>query len=108
MVESLCNGAFISKTANNAWIFFEEIAKNTLEWEPVRINAKQPTTTTTTTNKGVMHKVNSKFENDVRMTALVRRLEALEMSKGAQSSVLEPFKLLMTPFVSSVTVMTTW
>ena len=63
--------------------FFKEVAENTLEWEPVRIDAKQPTTTTTTTNKGDMHRINSNFENDARMAALVRKLEALEMNKGA-------------------------
>jgi len=31
MVESLCNRAFTSKTTNDAWVFFEEVAKNTLE-----------------------------------------------------------------------------
>ena len=53
MVKSFYNRAFTSKTANNAWIFFEEIAKNMLEWELVSIDAKQPTITTTTTNQAI-------------------------------------------------------
>jgi len=41
MVESFCNGAFTSKTTKDAWVFFfEEVAENMLEWEPVRIDAK--------------------------------------------------------------------
>jgi len=61
----------------------------------INIDAKQLNTTTTTTNKGGMHRVNSNFENDARMAALVRRFEVLEMSKGAQSSAPEPSKPVM-------------
>ena len=31
MIESLCNGAFTSKTANDSWVFFEEVAESMLE-----------------------------------------------------------------------------
>jgi len=44
-----------------------------------------------------MHRINSNFENDTRMAALVRRLEALETSKGAQPSAFEPSKPVMSP-----------
>jgi len=37
-----------------------------------------------------MHIVN--FENDAKLTSVVQRLEALEMSKEAQSSTPEPSK----------------
>ena len=55
MIESLCNGTFTSKTADDAWQFFEEVAKNTLE--PVSVDNKK-LTTTTATNRGGIHKVN--------------------------------------------------
>jgi len=42
--------------ANDAWEFFEEVTKNTLEWKPVSVDDKQPTTTTAT-NRGGMHRV---------------------------------------------------
>jgi len=71
MIESLCNGAFTNKTTNDAWVFFEEVAKNTLECEHVSVDVKQPTTTTTTTNKGGMHRVNPNFENDAKMASVV-------------------------------------
>ena len=48
-----------------------------------------------------MHKINPNFESDVKMTSVVRRLEALEMSKGVQSSTLEPSK----PVVSLICVL---
>ena len=60
MIKSLCNGSFTSKTANDAWQFFEVVAENTLKWKPVDV--KQPTTIITTTNKGGMHKVNPNFD----------------------------------------------
>jgi len=56
--------------------FFEEVTENTLEWEPVSIDDKQPTTITTT-NRGDMHGVNPNFESDAKMTSVVRRFEAL-------------------------------
>ena len=57
MIESLCNGTFTSKMADDAWQFFKEVAENTLEWEPVSVDNKQ-LTTSTATNKGGIHKVN--------------------------------------------------
>jgi len=80
------------------------VAENTLEMEPVDV--KQPTTTTTI-NKGGMHGINPNFETDVKMTSIMRKLEVLEMSKGAQSSAPELSKQVVL-FVSFVTVKTTW
>jgi len=69
IIESLCNGTFTSKTANDAWKFFEEVAENTLEWEPVNADDKQPTTIIVT-NNSCMHRVNPNFESDVKMTSV--------------------------------------
>ena len=44
-----------------------------------------------------MHRVNPNFENDAKMVSVVRRLEALEMSKGAQSLASEPSKPVVSP-----------
>ena len=41
MIESLCNGTFTSKMADDAWQFFKVVAENTLEWES--FDVKQPT-----------------------------------------------------------------
>ena len=43
------------------------------------------------------HKVNPNFESDAKLTSVVRRLEALELSKGAQSSAPEPSKPVVSP-----------
>jgi len=56
--------------ANDAWGFFEEAAKNALEWELVSVDGKQPTITTAT-NRGDMHKINPNFESDAKMTSVV-------------------------------------
>jgi len=45
-----------------------------------------------------MHRVNPNFENDAKMASVVQRLEALEISKGAQSSASKQSK----PVVSLV------
>jgi len=95
-IESLRNETFTSKTANDAWGFFEEVAENTLEWEPISVDDKQ-LTTITATNRDGMHRVNPNFENDAKLTSVIRRLEALEMRKGAQSSTLKPSKNVVSP-----------
>jgi len=78
-VESLYNGHLQVKPPTTR-VYFEEVVENMLEWEPISIDAKKPTTTTTTINKDGMHRINSIFENDVRIPALVRRLEALDVT----------------------------
>ena len=70
MIESFCNGTFTSKTVNDAWRFFEVVAENTLEWEPVSVHDKQPTITTAI-NVGGMHKANPNFESDAKLTSVV-------------------------------------
>ena len=71
MIESLCNGTFTSKTADDAWQFFEEVAENTLEWEPVSVDNKQLTTTTAINWGSGIHKVSPNFESDVKLTSVV-------------------------------------
>jgi len=44
-----------------------------------------------------MHRVNPNFENDAKMASVAQRLEALEMSKEAQSSAPESFKPVVSP-----------
>jgi len=44
-----------------------------------------------------MHRVNPNFKTDAKMTLIMRRLEVLEMSKGVQSSALEPSKPVVSP-----------
>ena len=96
MIKSLYNGTFTSKTANDAWRFFEAVAENTLEWEPISVDNKQ-LTTSISTNRGGIHKVNPNFESDAKLTSVVRRLEALELSKRAQSLALGPSKPVVSP-----------
>jgi len=44
-----------------------------------------------------MHRVNPSFETYAKMTSVMRRLESLEMSKGAQSLAPEPSKPVVSP-----------
>ena len=97
MIESLCNGTFTSKTADDACQFFEEVAENTLEWEPVIVDNKKLTTTTAINWDSGIHKVSPNFESDAKLTSVVRRFEALELSKGAQSLAPEPSKPVVSP-----------
>ena len=44
-----------------------------------------------------MHRVNPNFENDAKMASIVQILEALEISKEAQSSAFETSKPVVSP-----------
>ena len=44
-----------------------------------------------------MHRVNPNFESDAKLTSVVQRLEALELSKRTQSSAPEPSKPMVSP-----------
>ena len=44
-----------------------------------------------------MHRVNPNYESDAKLISVVRRLEALELSKRVQSSTPEPSKSVMSP-----------
>jgi len=44
-----------------------------------------------------MQRVNPNFENDAKMASVVRRFEALEMSKVAQSLTPEPSMSMVSP-----------
>jgi len=48
-----------------------------------------------------MHRVNPNFENDAKMASVMGRLEALRISKGAQSSGSEPSM----PVVSHISIL---
>ena len=56
--------------ADDAWQFFEEVAENTLECEPVSVDNKQ-LITSTATNKGGIYKFNPNFESDAKLTSVV-------------------------------------
>ena len=51
--------------------FFEEIAENTLEWEPVSVDNKQLTTITAINWDSGIHKVSPNFESDVKLISVV-------------------------------------
>jgi len=36
MLESMCQGGFLSKSAHAAWEFLEDLAEKTMQWETVR------------------------------------------------------------------------
>ena len=44
-----------------------------------------------------MNRANPDFENDAKMASVMRRFEALEMSKGAQALGFEPSKPVVSP-----------
>ena len=82
MVESFCNGVFTQKTADQAWAYLEEVAENTLQWEPIREDPKRPIVA----ERRGMHRVEPKFEAEAKLATLTKRLEALEMNQTCQQT----------------------
>ena len=82
MVESFCNGVFTQKTADQAWAYLEEVAENTLQWEPIREDPKRPIVA----ERRGMHRVEPKFEAEAKLATLTKRLEVLEMNQTCQQT----------------------
>lgn len=59
-VESMCNGTFIDKSANEAWTFLIEVAENTQQWESIH----EPKKTTHVAN---VHRIESDFEGNAKI-----------------------------------------
>ena len=74
-VEMMCNGEFMNKEAEEAWDYFDELAKNAQSWDTSR-----PTNSKTSQQKekwGIY--VLSEEDNiSARVASLTRKVEAME------------------------------
>ncbi|GFZ10975.1 hypothetical protein Acr_22g0003730 [Actinidia rufa] len=83
-VEALSNGRFLSKTPEEAWDYFDELAANNQTWEMA--GTTEPTRAT---GKYILHDVG---DDDVRtqLAKLTRQLEMLTTKKVHEVSTKEP------------------
>ncbi|XP_026378301.1 uncharacterized protein LOC113272716 [Papaver somniferum] len=79
LVESMCNGEFTDKSADESWAFLHEVSEKTQQWESDRAPRKS-------TIRGNVHKIESDFEGNAKIASLVRRVEALELEKSMKSA----------------------
>ncbi|XP_026410828.1 uncharacterized protein LOC113306058 [Papaver somniferum] len=76
-VESMCNGLFIDKSADESWTFLIEVAEKTQQWESIREPRK-------TAPVADVHRIESDFEGNAKIASLARRVEALELQKNVK------------------------
>jgi len=86
---------FTSKTTNDAWRFLKEVSENTLKWSLLVLMISNPPPQLPLT--GVVCIKLPPILSDVKLISVARRFEALELSKGAQSSAPKPSKLVVSP-----------
>ena len=70
----MSHGDFMRKTDDATWIFLEEIAEKTMQWEG--FNEKPPTTNSM--SKSGMHSIENSITTEGKVAALMRRIEVLE------------------------------
>ncbi|MFW5438963.1 hypothetical protein [Paenibacillus apiarius] len=68
------------KDENKAWEFLEELSWKTMQWDT---SAEKPATPSTTT-KGGIHTVDNSIASEAKLSAVIRRVEALELKPAAQ------------------------
>ncbi|XP_026396037.1 uncharacterized protein LOC113290669 [Papaver somniferum] len=78
-VESMCNGLFIDKSANEAWTFLIKVAEKTQQWESI----SEPKKTAPVDN---VRRIESNFEEHAKVGSLDRRVEVLEMQKNVKTT----------------------
>ncbi|XP_026392907.1 uncharacterized protein LOC113288162 [Papaver somniferum] len=71
MVESLCGGNFLNKSAEEGYKFLHEIAGKIQEWE-----AREPIKSVVCSER--VHRVDNEFDYEGKFSVLTRRLESLE------------------------------
>ncbi|XP_026378613.1 uncharacterized protein LOC113273058 [Papaver somniferum] len=64
LVESMCNGEFTDKSADESWAFLHEVSEKTQQWESDRAPRKS-------TIRGNVHKIESDFEGNAKIESLV-------------------------------------
>ena len=83
-VEMMCNRKFLDKDPENAWDYFDQLAKNAQFWD----NSDQSTKTKASPSfHGGMHVVRENNDVSARLANLTRKVEAMELKKGGKEKV---------------------
>ena len=80
MVESMCQGEFMSKRDNDAWQFLEDLADKSMQWETTRETER-------TNPKGGIHQVETSWATEAKIDAMAKRLEQLELERERGNQV---------------------
>jgi len=83
MVESMCQGGFLSKSATDAWEFLEDLAEKTMQWETARDDSLSSRIV-----RGGLHSVSDVSHLESKVAALENMLKGLtpQMTQLPQTS----------------------
>ena len=65
----------MKKNEDEGWLLYEELADNTIQWEPTPEKFK---TNDPTSSKGGVHSIVANVATEAKLAAVMRRVEALE------------------------------
>ena len=87
LLESMCQGGFLKKDETDGWLLYEQLAENTIQWEPTpeKFRTNDPTS-----SKGGIHSIEANIATDAKLAAVMRRLEALETKEPVSVNQVSP------------------
>ena len=82
-VELMCNGQFRDKDPEEAMDYLDSLAENAQNWDTAGTYETPDKTQPSTTNRGIHH-LREEHDNQAKLAALTRKVEALEMKQSGQ------------------------
>ena len=68
LLESMCQGGFLKKNEDEGWLLYEELADNTIQWEPT---PKKFRTNDPSSSKGGVHSIEANIATEAKLVALM-------------------------------------
>ena len=91
LLESKCQGGFLQKDENEGQDFYENLAKKTIQWEPISETSRN---SNSISSKGGLHSIESSIANEAKLANLARRLEALKTKEPSSVNQVSPNQFL--------------
>ena len=83
-VKMMCNGEFLDKDPEDAWDYFDQLAKNAQSWDNTDQSNK---TKASSSSHGGMHVGRKNDDVSARLANLTRKIEAMKLKKGGKEKI---------------------
>ena len=83
----MCQGGFLQKDENEGWDLYENLAENTIQWEPTSESSRN---SNSISSKGGLHSIESSIANETKLANLAKRLKALETKEPSPVNQVSP------------------
>ena len=77
----------MQKDENEGWDLYENLAENTIQWEPTSESSKN---SNSISSKGGLHSIESFIANEAKLASLARRLKASETKEPSLVNQVSP------------------